>query len=372
MLARWLPENKILKCMILSLTLYSIIVLIFAWSYGFFYLPDNPPSEKPFYKAYFDKPNWYLYPIFYLIIGFVVKSTWARFQNAWRQGAENGKTIIINSQGEKADKDAIRSITDKLNELRQLLIPIALIFSLIWSYFDGYETRQIYFEHDFPAQLASAEKDPDFTVKWIFSHSDKDRAEHLPAPTSQLIFYIMLEVEQFFLIGLGFLVLFQVLLQIFVFSFLDKLKIFSDTFSIELRYNSGARDFGLGEWNRAIDLFYWIISLGLIITLFVKYSQPPEAADVGIEMGKWALAALILLPFLATIAGRSRFVHQLDKMLEVKDCHEAWELRHNQSPWPLEPQRMQKVGFLLALALYSLFAGQDISTFIKDIVERSV
>ncbi|XOV77600.1 MAG: hypothetical protein ACFHVJ_11635 [Aestuariibacter sp.] len=360
-----LPKENGIRTLIICLVVYAFLVMAFAVTYGYHISPEPEPEG---YKAYFDKWNWFPYPIFFLVLGAIVQMTWEPFQRAWYRSAEVTPSVIVSKQGTPLSTAEAADIIRHINKLRVLAIIIAIALGFFWGVFDGAQTRTIYFSQSFAEQLQLANVAPDFTVKWIYSAPESPNDLAAQAPWHQIAFYMMLEIEQAFLIGLGFFVLLQVLLQATVFACLDKLNIVGKSFTPQLIYNSASRDFGLGAWNRAIDMFYWVISFGLVIAVISRFSQPSGDPDTGQVMGQWALGALLALPFLVTIAGRIRMIRKLDRYLEKHGSEEDWEARNNQNGWPMDPKRMQKVGFLICMALYTVFAGKDVATLVKSLI----
>ncbi len=359
------PKEPYLRRLVKCLLVLSFIVLFFACGYGYHQTPDAAPEN---YKAYFDKPNWFLYPVFYLIVGLIVRATWEPFQRSWVRAGELRPAVIASRDGTPIDSGQAAEIVGAFDAMRSRAIPIAIVLGVLWGAVDGGETRAVYLLEDVQSQLVLAREAPDFTVKWVFVEHDVEHAKSIAAPWHQVAIYFMLEVEQAFLIGLGFLVLMQVLLQVSVFTFLEHPRIFAGRFRVVLLHKAPSKDFGLGDWNRALDVFYWLMSLGLMIAVISKFSQPVGNPDVGQIMGQWLLGFMLAAPFLITVAGRVNKVRILDQWLDEHGSEADWQARHDQNGWPMDPKRMQKVGFAICMVLYAVYAGKDSAALVGRLI----
>ncbi len=373
------PAPGPIRSLLLSLVVYSILVLICTIVLGFACDPAHPPTEAhlaladlngtvPEYRTYFMKPNWFLYPLFFLLIGIIIKFSWEPFQEAWRRSGSSPNSVVKSSDGTVIDKQRIENLIAKLEKLRSRSLVVGLALALIWATVDSSETRRIYFGVEtYADQLQYALKDPDFTVKWLFER-EPPKAESAPAlaaPTEQIIFTLMLELEQFFLIGLGLLVLIQIVLQAILFVALDKFRLNGVTYSIHLDPLRPSNDFGLGDWNKALDVMYWSIAPGLGIANISMLSQPSDIKDIGQLMGMWTLGLLLAAPFLITVLGRRGWVYECQRRLEEDgNDKRVWERFHQQRLWPMEARRMEKVGILLCMILFLTYAGLGTAGYI--------
>ena len=372
------PASGLMRWLLLSFLAYSVLCFFCAVFMEFTAKPYYPPSEAhlefvfpnqiPRYRSYFEKWNWLLFPFFFLIIGVIAKFTWDPFQEAWRRAANNAKSIVKNSEGNVITQENAGKLTSKLEKIRNVwLLAIAGLCALLFFYFDSAETREIYFTaRNYGRQMEIALKDPDFTVKWLFEEAPRSaNADSIAPPLKQIIFTFMLELEQMFLIGLGFLVLFQMLLQTFCFAALEQFSVNGVAYSVHLDPERPSNDFGLGDWNKALDIASWALAPGLCITVVSMLSQPGGSKDIGQRMGVWALGLLFAALLLPTIGGRRRWMNECQRRLEEEDNNEqAWKRFHQQNPWPMDPRRMQNLGFTVSISLFAIFAGIEVGTLI--------
>ena len=387
------PEQGPLKRFLWFFFIYSVFVCICAYWMGFGEDPLYPPSEThlrligsdkvfiesdkvPEYRSYFDKMNWVLFPVFIIIVGGVVKFTWEPFQRAWQQSGSDPESVVRRSCDGRViqPKDASK-LTQKLERIRnRWLLVLAGGFALIFAILDYYETFTIYFgKVNYLTQMEFALIDPDFDVKWLFEQPVKSlQSARIPPPCKQIIFNWILELEEFLLIGLGFLVLFQILLQTICFAALDQFPLNGVRYSIQLDPKRPANDFGLENWNKALDIASWAIAPGLCITIISMLSQPAGSKDIGQNMGIISLGLLFASLLLPTIAGRRRWVYECQSRLAGKDISKrTWERFHEQKPWPMNFRRMENIGLIVSIYLFTVYAGIEISTFLIRFIMRS-
>lgn len=373
------PTSLIIRRFLQIYLLFTVVVFIYAivFSYNeppYFYHPPycyylnieaiDKGNFLP-YRTYFDKLNWLLYPFFAILIGIILKYTWDPFQTAWRNSACSSPPLVVVKDGTNMSGNITDSLANKLEQWRIYFFPIGICFSLVWSYFDTAYTRDIYTNESYiyTNQLAAALKDPDFNVKWLFDIQPQAELKRIPAPSDQLIFFALLQIEQIILIGLGFWVLFQIGLQTFAFVALDKLIVNGKRLVINLTPRH-SHDYGLGDWNRALDLMYWTIAVALVMPVISKISQPPGDPHVGQIMGWYAIGVLLALPYFVTVFGRERWVNDCRIRLERSTAsNEEWELFHKQRLWPMDAQKFEKTGFVICLFLYSIFVSADVGIF---------
>ncbi len=373
------PEQGPLIIFLWCFLAYSVIVLGCAWWMGFGETPLCPPDNNhlvfiaskkvPEYRSYFDKMNWVLFPLFIIIVGGVVKLTWEPFQKAWRQSASDSASVVKTYlDGSVINHVDACELTSKLEKIRNSwLLVLAAVCALIFAAVDYYETYLMYFgEVDYSRQMELALQDPDFDVKWLFDKpiqpSDSTR---IPPPWTQITLNSMLEVEEFLLLGLGFLVLFQIFLQTIYFAALDQFPLNGTRYFIQLDPERPANDFGLENWNIALEIASWAIAPGLCIAIASMLSQPAGSNDIGQRAGVWALGLLFLALLLPTIAGRRRWMYQCQRRLAGKGISkETWKRFHEQKPWPMNMRRMENIGLIVSIYLFTIYAGIEITTLL--------
>ena len=103
-LQRFWPQEIFIQRLLISLLLYSILVFLVAIVFGYHKTPDGAVGE---YKNYFQKASWNLYPIFFFIIGVIVRYTWNPFQEAWLRTSKQTPSIVFKENiGEISVNDA--------------------------------------------------------------------------------------------------------------------------------------------------------------------------------------------------------------------------------------------------------------------------
>lgn len=388
----WVQTEPIVARWVLILFVYSLVVLGLAIAWGYIGEPEYPPAEEhlkilessqnpewiklagelenksPDYKSYFEKPNWFLYPLFVLIIGLVLYYIWHPYQFAWKNSLKYGP-LLFKPDGEAASEKDLTDITGRLKRIQQKSIWLAIVGALIWTYCLDIKPLQTAYlsPSSFAQQLSVALSDPDFTVKWIFEIDSKAGIgigmQGAYPPVQQWLFTCLIYIQQTNLIALSFLVLFRILIQI---GYFVGIEFFTEKPKIRFHINpaSKSKDFGLSDWNTALDKTYWMISLGICIAIISAFSQPEGEKDMGQLMGIYAMGIVIFFPFLITVFGRTRWVDECRERVMAEDDPVLWESFHEQSLWPMDPKKLEKIGVLLCFVLYAIFSGIETANII--------
>ena len=139
---------------------------------------------------------------------------------------------------------------------------------------------------------------------------------------------------------------------------------------IRLDYRDGTKEFGLSEWNEAIDSMYWGLALVLIIPLISAYNQPDKNLDIGQFMADILLTILVISPFLFSIYVRGLRVPtaRLSALEESKKTGNdaAIDDFSKQTIWPLQRAR-NKYGMLLCGGM--LAANLSVPSPIPELVD---
>lgn len=156
-LSKWLlSESRPLRMLLFGLFAYSLLILFCAIALDYhsppaYYPPDEEylastlfKEKEPLdYRPYFKKLNWALYPLFFLIVGAVVRHTWKPFEEAWERAGNTPDSIIKDSSDKAIGKKQTEALISRLNKHRNWCLGIGLIASGIMWFFDSAETRHI-------------------------------------------------------------------------------------------------------------------------------------------------------------------------------------------------------------------------------------
>jgi hypothetical protein len=248
MLKSWLRERHqkdpglfLLSAVIL---LYSIGVYWFAWAWRFTERPQYAPAN---YSAYFDKWNWSLYPAFFVIVFLLVYYTWHPFLDAWQE--VGGRHVVRKkSTGRLLSTSERGELIKYLRSKRITFVVLAFVSSLIYNVVDTTELRQAYTADSLASARHVADAEPDFFVKWCYD-TPTDNA-HNNVPVRQIVFTCLCYFQQFIIIALALLALWQILAQALLFGVFEKLRVSQENdFTIALDYKDPAHEFGLHQWN---------------------------------------------------------------------------------------------------------------------------
>lgn len=417
MISNWLSKDKIGSYWCLAMIVFSIAIypLIIIYDY---HVPPNGLSEYFYYKniphpgfdesfgyrTYFEKLNWCLYPLFFLIIAPLIYSTWVPYMDAWREDdVEN--PIVRNHNGTEISNDARNDLLAEFSGYRVRFVLIALIASTIFCYFDMAEMRKSIFGNTYATQLESSCENPDFFEKWIFIHessrssqiescadirpyaaltekevsalsreqaeaintkrkkllNERDETPTAP-PWHQLMIIAICYFQQFNIIAMGFLSLLQMLSQPVILGFFDKLKTSKiNKLIIIFDHRSPFEDFGLGPWNRALDTQFWFLFIALLIPLVSKIAQQPGQIDFGHHTGGILLLILVWLPAILALISRKRWKDESRKRAD-NEGNEAIEMFNKQHVWPFDKDITMKAGFLLSLVVLGMIVGADLTS----------
>lgn len=345
-------------------------------------VPEFPPSDEHVtaassevvteigeFRSFLQKSNWWPYPVFFLVIGIVAHLSWTPFQDAWRRGAKRDRPIIVSDEGRPMSSDQLKAITDRLERIRAAAFGVALLIGLLWTVgLDSPDPFRAHTASSYGAQIVPALPDPDFFYRWLFEVDPTTQQAPLPAPLGQILLTILLFLMQSALIALGFLVLFQCVIQVVAVNNLQILGLNEKSLSVKLDHRDPVQSFGLGDWNAALDNLYWMIALGLAVPILSMLNQPDAERDLPQVVGIYVLGLLVAFPFVATVFGRRQWLHRCRRQLERKGSDEDWEMFNKQRLWPMDARRLGKVGIAVCLGMYGLFAGVVTADFLRQIM----
>ncbi len=215
-----------------------------------------------------------------------------------------------------------------------------MIASLVFNFIDTQNEFKQYTSDSISVQVQIAHEDPDFFSKWVFDRPSQPGSQPSP-PASQIFIAVICYFQQFVLIGLGFLLLSQIVMQILFFWAFEHLKSSREKkLQIQFDYWDPLGEFGLNEWNLAMDRMYWGLALGLFIPLISALNQPSMELDVGQVMADFLLTILIVSPFLFTIyvRGPRRTAAKLAAIEESRQAgnEDAIDSFKRQTVWPFQ------------------------------------
>lgn len=370
------------KVILIILLLYSAIILAIAYLIGI--------HEGEGYKGYFYKYNWSLYIFFWIPVVLFWKATWRQFIKAWQSLFNNG--CIRSKDRNIPDSTALEKFLIEISDHQKYILIISFILASIVMIIDTSELRVIYFnkrsitiyktitiknktevteyflskqnekkgmkvENLLFSEVPKGEKikDATWTEAWLFQ-------PHHISEWGNLTFVLFAYIQQYVIVFIGFLSLFNIWAHLIYFYHFDSLK---SSKANDLRLNldpfSNLYEFGLERWNQSLNTIYWLLSPVLIIPIISKSAQEGTQLDVGQVMIKWVVPLLFLSPMLFTIIVRQKKVMGVWEIIRNEKDQFKIELYHKQLIWPLDKNWASKLGILLSFGILTYLIGDILS-----------
>ncbi len=186
------------KVILIIVILLSISANILSTSLGIGFIENG----------YMKKPNWYLYPLFFLVVGYLTNASWTFFINAWHGLSDNGLLYQDNKQLDSNIE--IQYLFNFLNKKRKFLIFISCLLGISITTLDA---GCLWNEFIFTPQVETC-KEVDFSVAY--------RTGVLGFNVN-LFFNILIYSLQAALIAYGFVIMFQISLHSYTLSQFERL-----------------------------------------------------------------------------------------------------------------------------------------------------
>ncbi len=365
----------------LGLAGYSILVYGLVWLFDFH---QPPPIAVDDFKPYFAKPNWYGYPLFFVLLVPALASSWLPFVAAWRRLAETG---VLTKERGIVDDDILHGLELFIRSRRSHALWLALGLSLVVTVVDVQGSYQAFAADSYPEQLELACKDKSFFTKWLFDawadrggdvspcHGTVPAAEAVRqlldsspalADLPQVAANVALHLQQFAITTLAALAGFQVLFHTWWFARFDQERYaIAHGLRVCLNPASPLKEFGLEHWNHALNNFYWAMAPALVAPFISRATVPdPSLLAPGQRMFNIFVPLAVLAPMVATIIARQMKLPAVwDRLKPGGPCDP--ELYLEQRLWPLDQNWSSKLGIILAFAGAGLVLGIEISDIIS-------
>lgn len=319
-----------------GLSAYSIAVLLLA---GILHLADG----GVLFKGYLHKINWAPFFLFWFAVLPLVHATWEPFQRAWRESAKTG--VLHSRRQEFVPGNVLDALLASIQAKRLWLACAAGVLALGLNYLDVRSLLACYGDRN---QCDWSHLD--FSVAWLVL-GDEFRTENA-------VFVVLAYAQQLVLVFFAWLALLQLLFHSLLPAFVGRFRVARDKgLLVTLNHRSALHEFGMENWNYALNNAYWLISAGLIVALLSRYAQAP---DVPISTGQLLIRCtvpfIVLGPMIATIVVRQRLLRDVWHRLDVNEPTEV-QLFHAQMIWPLDRNWSSKLGLIVAFGLLSYLIG---------------
>lgn len=374
------------------------------------------------YKTFYQVPAWIPFPLYFVVVYFVVRQSWDAFNVAWLSLPETG--VLQHCDGDQVEKEKVHGLLSQFNRWRVTwLIPLSLLAGFLCMYMDSERERDTMITRSsdsgpghvdayhepkttLAGQLARACESPDFMSKWLWeklaraeinatdicsSNGKSDKAEIVPRekqynlrrdkaiellkskkisnafeapPKWQWAPIFLMHIEDAILISFGWLIFFQCIAHPAFFWYFERLNIAKNNnkpLCIRLNSQSALGEFGLQHWNHALNNLYWYFSLGLLIPIMSRLSQPDLTdLDTSQVMLQFAIPVVVAIPMITTILSRQ---NRLPACWESLNDAEILEYK-KQRLWPLDENWSSKLGVVLAFVILSLSFGYNLVTLV--------
>lgn len=358
--------------------IYAVIILVVAHAAGL----DNPLPAVAAYKTYCAKLNWSLYFLWFLIL--IPLLLWAGpwFFEAWEGLSKTG--VLKKAGGGRIDEEQMTALRHFIAGRKKWILAGAVVLSLVANAADMKNIFKFYWgSQTISERMEMAESDPDFFIRWWF-----DGSTHAPAVKEALsnpyVFtpfndkqtnvsakndvqpgmlnwwlFALIYIQQFLIGTMGIYLFLQMFNHAYLFARFNAIDFkYKGNMVIELNGDSPVQEFGLEHWNQKLNNIYWYLSVGLIIPIVSKLSQPAATTgDTGQLILKVSVSALLLAPMVATIISRQLHLPLAWKQLQSGAINP--ESFHQQRLWPMDRNWASKLGILLAFVVASTLLGSE-------------
>ena len=308
--------------------------------------------------GFLTKLNWSLYPIFFILAGFLVYASWSLYLDAWQSLPKN--SVLYRSGKIELNDSSLTPLIWRLNSYRKYLIVISILLGGLLTILDA---GCLWSEYGVISGAAQCEE-RDFSVAYtmISVYPDANKL-------SNGMFNILVYFLQGGLIAAGWLTFLQMTLHGYYFWQFEKTKeaVASD-YQLRLNIHDPLHEFGITELNRALNTIYITIALAMIIPVASAASQQPIIPDFGQWLLRILLPLLLLAPLvIPTIDRYFRLKEASDFVMTSPNENDAKDFRE-QKLWPFEGTQigyLGKAAAALGVTEYAYLFSHDIMGLIK-------
>ncbi len=125
----------------------------------------------------------------------------------------------------------------------------------------------------------------------------------------------------------------------------------SNKLAIKLNIDDPLRQFGLSDFNRALNCLYIFIALIMIIPCLSHYNQIGDEKDLGQYLLVFLLPLLLTAPLIIPIT--DRFMREPEAKARARTCD---SLFHEQRLWPFDSGNSSYIGKIAAMVVIAEYA----------------
>jgi len=347
------------------------------------------------YKGYLEKPNWFLFPLFWIPAVYLYGTTWSQFIASWKDLFGNGCIVNRDNGGVPTCWDAF---VNQLNRYRRHILILSSVLAVVIMVLDTAELMTLYVdppEHVYRLRVSTG--DAETSTSWFLTKPEAGRGRQVkPIPLNELgtetggegkiddaswteawlfkggeekgigrskganlMFVCLAYGQQYIIIVMALASLLHIWAHLAFFIGFDNMA-FARRHRVLLKLDpySSIREFGLERWNQALNMIYWALSPALVIPIVSKASQSETGAgDTGQKMIQWLVPLLFLSPMLFTIIARQKKVMKLWAIIRQEEDRDKVEAYHKQLLWPLDKNWASKLGIIIAFSLLIFLVG---------------
>jgi len=347
------------------------------------------------YKGYLEKPNWFLFPLYWLPAVYLYGTTWSQFIESWKDLFGNGCVVNRDDGGVPVCRDAF---VGHLNRYRNHILILSSLLAVVIMVLDTADLMRLYADppdHVYRLRVSTGDAettssyflaepqggigrrvksipleevrnemggegkidDASWTEAWLFKVGEGKGIGG--SKGANLMFVCLAYGQQYIIIVMALSSLFHIWAHLAFFIGFDNMA-FTRCHRICLRLDpySSIREFGLERWNQALNMIYWALSPALVIPIVSKASQSETGGvDMGQKMIQWLVPLLFLSPMLFTIIARQKKVMKLWEVIRQEEDRDKVEAYHKQLLWPLDRNWASKLGIIIAFSLLIFLVG---------------
>jgi hypothetical protein len=420
------PPRITLARIIIFLVLFACCIDIYAVLNGL-NEPVSPGVQPKDYKVFFQVLAWFPFPVYFVLIFFVIRQSWDAFNNAWRSLPKT--QVLQRRDGEEIidEKGAVDKLIDYFGRWRRwLLIPLCLVTGATCMYMDsererdtmmaaywGYETNLNNIPTDsyeemkttFSGQVARACEDPDFMSKWLWVElasleinateicnikpSDTlldtrkkkfiERMErvkreveikrqkkdtYLSPPPWQWGPILLMHIEDMFIISFGLLIFFQCLAHSLFFWNFERLS------AANIKENELCLKLNSKSHIHEFGLEYWNHALNNLYWYFSAALIIPILSRISQPNLKDLDTSQLVLQYAIPLLVATPMISTiLARQSRLPACWEGLtpddaESYLSQRLWPLDKNWSSKLGVVLAFVILSISFGINLASFL--------
>lgn len=291
--------------------------------------------------GFVQKTNWSFQPLFWLIYALLIHLSWKFYADAWRSLPSHG--VLWKGNQVYSDSSATQGVIAVLQKTRPYIVVISIGLGLIFTAVDA---GCLWSEYGVIGSEEGQCKERDFCIAFRL-------AEFPNVGSSDMVqngmFVLAAYLLQGGLIACAWIVTLQLIINSIYFLTFEACSANKEKLRLRLNYRDPLREFGLGDVNRAINITYSMIALGMILPVLSAYNNPDP------DRGQWLLRTLVpivlIIPAIVPIVERTRRVKDASERLREDKDPMAQDDYANQKLWPFLGTQISYVGNLALLII---------------------